>query len=134
MRYKICYVTLIGLLLVGCGQSTPVIQPITQSISGTILLPSKKPLSNQRIVLIPVEIHGPIRSIVTNTNNDGMFTITEPEQVVYPVSYKIYVIPKSPKHKKLLPSKYYDREDDESDLVIDMNTVNGNITLKMNDK
>ena len=131
MKHKIYYVVIVCLLCLGCGQSQSTIKPITQPISATILLPSKKPLSNQRIVLIPVEIHGPIRSIVTNTNNDGVFTITESEQAVYPVSYKIYVIPESPKHRKLFPPKYYDRDDDESDLIMDMANITGNFTLRM---
>ena len=131
MKHKIYYVVIVCLLCLGCDQSQSTIKPITQPISATILLPSKKPLSNQRIVLIPVEIYGPIRSVVTNTNNNGVFTITESEQEIYPVSYKIYVIPESPKHKQLFPSKYHDRDDDESDLIMDMANITGNLTLRM---
>ena len=131
MRNYIFGIIAICLVCIGCGKPEPTIEPISQSVSATILLPSKKPLSNQKIILMPVEIYGPIRAIVTNTNSDGVFTIPESEQTVYPISYKIYVILKSPKHKTLLPSKYYDREDDESDLIVDMANIVGNLTLKM---
>lgn len=79
---------------------------------------------------MPTELYGIARSIVLDTDSKGTALIAE----AFPTQYKVYVILKSPKHKQYLPSKYYDREDDESDLVIDMNTVNGNITLKMNNK
>jgi hypothetical protein len=135
------FAIIVCLCCIGCGESKPQAQAISEPISATILLPSKKPLSNQKIILMPTELYGTAselygtaRPVIAHTDENGLFKTDNAKFAVYPISYKIYVILKSRTHKKYLPSKYYDREDDESDLILDMKIVSGGCTLRMNNK
>ena len=132
MIKKLVVLVLCCTLFVGCSSSKPQLEPINKMISGCVMLPNKTRLKNQRIILIADYAYPTARSIVSEIDKDGYFNISNTETPIYPIKYKVFVILSSPSDKKYIPQKYYDREDDESDLIIDLTEDSSDLVLRMN--
>jgi hypothetical protein len=128
----------LGWVNVGCGTSGSEALKEVSEVSGTILLPTGRPLKGGRLMLRPSSgVQGATR-LSADVNEDGTFII-QPSDVktkIIATNYKVFVGLNDPKFrilKKQVPEKYLDVREDEfkTDLFINLDEQAGGIVLKM---
>ncbi len=116
---------------IGCGKSLPKIESVS-NVGGKILMPNGRVLKYGKLLFIPTERYDVAKSLSVEIKDDGSF---KSEENLYEINYKIMVLTGSGKErmyiKKYVPEKYYDREEEDSDLFVNPEVQANNLVLKM---
>ena len=131
--------SLLSCVSAGCGTSSLSDVKVVPEVSGTVLLPTGRPLTGGQILLYPFgEVQGAGR-LSADINEDGKFAIKSDskKQKIVASEYKVFIRlsgdPNSRRLERIVPEKYLDfREDDFStDLFVNLNEQISGIVLKM---
>ncbi len=121
----------------GCGTSSSVSLKEVSEVSGTILLPTGRPLKGGTLMLRPYGGIRGVKRLSADINEDGTFTIRPDEKTkIIATTYKVFVGLNDPKFrilKKQVPEKYLDVSEDEfeTDLFMNLDEQASNVVLKM---
>ncbi len=121
----------------GCGTSSSVSLKEVSEVSGTILLPTGRPLKGGTLMLRPYGGIRGVKRLSADINEDGTFTIRPDEKTkIIATNYKVFVGLNDPKFrilKRQVPEKYLDVSEDEfeTDLFMNLDEQASNVVLKM---
>ncbi len=128
----------LGWLNVGCGTSSPGVLKEVSEVSGTILLPTGRPLKGGTLMLRPYGGVRGVKRLSADINEDGTFIIRpdDGKTKIIATNYKVFVGLNDPKFRMLkrqVPEKYLDVSEDEfeTDLFMNLDDQASNIVLKM---
>ena len=122
---------------VGCGSSSPGALKEVAEVSGTILLPTGRPLKGGNLMLRPYGGVRGVKQLSADINEDGTFVIRPDEKTkIIATNYKVFVGLNDPKFRALkrqVPEKYRDVSEDEfeTDLFMNLAEQADGIVLKM---
>ena len=127
----------LGWFNVGCGTSSPGVLKEVSEVSGTILLPTGRPLKGGTLMLRPYGGVRGVKRLSADINEDGTFIIRPDEKTkIIATNYKVFVGLNDPKFrilKRQVPEKYLDISEDEfeTDLFMNLDDQASSIVLKM---
>jgi len=127
----------LGWVNVGCGTSSSGDLKEVSEVSGTILLPTGRPLKGGNLMLRPYGGVRGVKRLSAEINEDGTFIIRPDEKTkIIATNYKVFVGLNDPKVrvlKKQVPEKYLDVSEDEfeTDLFMNLAEQADGIVLKM---
>jgi hypothetical protein len=127
----------LGWFNVGCGTSSPGVLKEVSEVSGTILLPTGRPLKGGTLMLRPFGGVRGVKRLSADINEDGTFIIRPDEKTkIIATNYKVFVGLNDPKFrilKRQVPEKYLDISEDEfeTDLFMNLDDQASSIVLKM---
>ena len=127
----------LGWFNVGCGTSSPGVLKEVSEVSGTILLPTGRPLKGGTLMLRPFGGVRGVKRLSADINEDGTFIIRPDEKTkIIATNYKVFVGLNDPKFRSLkrqVPEKYLDVSEDEfeTDLFMNLDDQASSIVLKM---
>ena len=127
----------LGWVNVGCGTSSSEALKEVSEVSGTILLPTGRPLKGGNLMLRPYGGVRGVKRLSAEINEDGTFIIRPDEKTkIIATNYKVFVGLNDPKFrvlKKQVPEKYLDVSEDEfeTDLFMNLAEQADGIVLKM---
>ena len=128
---RTAFILLFLALFIGCGKSLPKIESVS-NVGGKILMPSGRVLKYGKLLFIPTERYDVAKSLSVEIKDDGSF---KSEENLYEINYKIMVLTGRGKErmyiKKYVPEKYYDREEEDSDLFVNPEVQADNLVLKI---
>ena len=127
----------LGWFNVGCGTSSPGVLKEVSEVSGTILLPTGRPLKGGTLMLRPFGGVRGVKRLSADINEDGTFIIRPDEKTkIIATNYKVFVGLNDPKFrilKRQVPEKYLDISEDEfeTDLFMNLDEQASSVVLKM---
>ena len=127
----------LGWVNVGCGTSSSEALKEVSEVSGTILLPTGRPLKGGNLMLRPFGGVRGVKRLSADINEDGTFIIRPDEKTkIIATNYKVFVGLNDPKFKSLkrqVPEKYLDVSEDEfeTDLFMNLDEQASSVVLKM---
>ena len=127
----------LGWVNAGCGTSSSEALKEVSEVSGTILLPTGRPLKGGKLMLRPFGGVRGVKRLSADINEDGTFIIRPDEKTkIIATNYKVLVGLNDPKFrilKRQVPEKYLDISEDEfeTDLFMNLDDQASSIVLKM---
>ena len=132
----LCGLVAVGTL--GCGSAGPSVGSV-DTVKGTVLLPTGKPLKGGRVVLQPTgEFCRVAKPVTADLEKDGTFVIdsSDSETGIAAAEYKVFVVlsgsPQLRSLRRSVPEKYQSISDDETDLFVNLAEQADGLVLKMN--
>ena len=124
----------LGWVNAGCGTSSSEALKEVSEVSGTILLPTGRPLKGGKLMLRPFGGVRGVKRLSADINEDGTFIIRPDDEKtkIIATKYKVFVGLNEPKLRILknqVPEKYLDEF--ETDLFMNLDEQASSVVLKM---